>query len=205
MRILLKTAILFLLLLLKIPTHAQEMQETGKPKVLNGFSGGMMLHTGYLFGEMPEIGYTAKGAPFGLGGKICIHLGQHWMIGSEGYASTLRQMHNGSYIKYGWGGILGEFYWAFPHVMPYVGLTVGAGAQSTFLLFEGNSTDWTAENNAIFHKQSFCAITPFIGCDFILTKLLHLTLKTDWMNTLSHKRLMEPTGPRFYVGLIFYH
>ena len=182
-----------------------QAQEADKPKVLNGFSGGMMLHTGYLFGEMPEIGHTAKGAPFGIGGKICIHLGQHWMIGSEGYVSTLRQLRNGSYIKYGWGGILGEFYWSFKHVVPYIGLTVGGGAQTTFLMFDGRSGDWTAENNAIFHKQSFCALTPFIGCDFILTKLLHLTLKADWMNTLSHKQLINPTGPRFYVGLIFYH
>lgn len=173
--------------------------------MLNGFSGGMMLHTGYLFGEMPEIGHTAKGAPFGIGGKICIHLGQHWMIGSEGYVSTLRQLRNGSYIKYGWGGILGEFYWSFKHVVPYVGLTIGAGAQSTFLMFDGNGSDWTSENDVIFHKQSFCAVTPFIGCDFILTNVLHLTLKADWMNTLSHKRLLEPAGPRFYVGLIFYH
>lgn len=184
---------------------ALQAQEDVKPKVLTGFNGGMMLHTGYLFGEIPEIGYTAKGVPLGIGGKICIHLGQHWMLGGEGYVSTLHQLHNGSYIKYGWGGVLGEFYWAFKHVMPYVGLTVGGGAQTTFLMFDGSSHDWTAESNAVFHKQSFMALTPFIGCDFILTKLLHLTVKADWMTTIADKKLLEPTGPRFYVGLIFYH
>ena len=42
-------------------------QETSKPKVLSGFSGGMMLHTGYLDGRLPQVGYRTKGAPFGLG------------------------------------------------------------------------------------------------------------------------------------------
>ena len=185
--------------------YTVQAQEEDKPKVLTGFNGGMMLHTGYLFGEMPEIGYTANGAPFGLGGVIRVQLGQHWMVGGEGYVSTLRQLHNGSYIKYGWGGILGEFYWAFRHVMPYVGLTVGGGSQTSFLMFDGRSGDWTAEGNAIFHKQGFFALTPFLGCDFILTKLLHLTVKADWMTTIADKKLLEPMGPRFYVGLIFYH
>ena len=63
-------------------------QETSKPKVLTGFSGGMMLHTGYLDGQLPQVGYRTKGAPFGLGGTLRLHLGQHWMIGGEGYVST---------------------------------------------------------------------------------------------------------------------
>lgn len=201
MKHLYKIPILIVLLALRMSAAAQEE----KPKVLHGFSGGMMLHTGYQFGEIPEIGFTAKGATFGIGGKIGIHLGQHWKVGSEGYVSTLRQLRNGSYIKYGWGGFLGEFYWSFKHVVPYAGLTIGAGAQSAFLMFDGSGGDWTAEDKAVFHKQPFCAITPFIGCDFILTKVLHLTLKADWMTTLADKKLLEPTGPRFYVGLIFYH
>jgi len=180
-------------------------QEENKSKVLTGFNGGMLLHTGYLFGDFPEINYKAKGVTLGIGGVIRIQLGEHWMIGSEGYVSTLLQLHNGSYIKYGWGGILGEFYWAFPHVMPYVGVTIGGGAQSTFLLINGNSRDWATEEKAIFHKQGFLALTPFIGCDFFLTKTLHLTIKADWMNTFTNKKILQPTGPRFYVGIIFYH
>lgn len=205
MKILYKTALLLLLLWLGVPTHAQEMQEATKRRVLTGFSGGMMLHTGYLFGEMPEIGHTAKGAPFGIGGKICIHLGQHWMIGSEGYVSTLRQLRNGSYIRYGWGGVLGAFYWSFPHVAPYAGLTVGGGGRTAFLMFDGNSKDWQAENTVYFHKQSFCAVTPFIGCDFIATSFLHITVKADWLCPIARDGLLAPNGPRFYVGVIFYH
>ena len=180
-------------------------QEVAHQKVVAGFNGGMMVHTGYLQGTLPEIGYRAQGAPFGLGGVIRVALGRHWMVGGEGYVSTLRQMHNGSYIKYGWGGLLGEFFWPFKHVMPYVGLTVGGGTQTTFLLFKGNADDWASEQESVFHKQGFYAITPFIGCDFILTKAVHLTLKADWLNTISHTEWMKPTGPRFYFGVIFYH
>ncbi|MBQ6071514.1 MAG: hypothetical protein IKQ75_05055 [Bacteroidales bacterium] len=180
-------------------------QETTQPKVVAGFNGGMMVHTGYLQGTLPEIGYHAQGAPFGLGGVIRVALGRHWMVGGEGYVSTLRQLRNGSYIKYGWGGLLGEFYWPFKHVMPYVGLTIGGGTQTTFLLLDGSATDWTSEQESVFHKQGFCAITPFVGCDFILTKAVHLTLKADWMNSISRAGWIKPTGPRFYFGVIFYH
>ena len=84
-------------------------------------------------------------------------------------------------------------------------LTVGGGAQTSSLMFDGRSGDWTAESKAVFHKQGFMALTPFIGCDFIATKFLHITLKADWMTTITDKKLLGPTGPRFYVGLIFYH
>ena len=205
MKILGKLLLLFVIFLIHVSVFSQQDTVSLKTKVLTGFNGGMMLHTGYLYGTIPEIGYKAKGAPFGLGGTIRLQLGQHWMIGGEGYVSTLRQMHNGSYIKYGWGGVLGEFYWAFRHVMPYVGLTVGGGRQTTFLMFDGTSSDWRAEDDAVFHKQGFFALTPFIGCDFIAAKFLHLTLKADWMTTISGRKLLAPTGPRFYFGVIFYH
>lgn len=44
--------------------------------------------------------------PFGIGGVIRVHLGDHWRVGSEGYVSTIKQANNGSYVKYGWGGLL---------------------------------------------------------------------------------------------------
>ena len=196
---------LFCLVLLSTPISTRAQETSEKVKVLTGFSGGMMLHTGYLNGTLPQIGYRAEGAPFGIGGAIRLHLGKHWMVGSEGYVSTLRQRHNGSYIRCGWGGALGAFYWNFKHAAPYIGLTVGGGGSTTFLMFNGNSHDWHTENNVVFHKQVFCAITPFIGCDFIATKFLHITLKADWLCSLANGSLLSPTGPRFYLGLLFYH
>ena len=73
------------------------------------------------------------------------------------------------------------------------------------LMFEGDRTDWQPEHNAVFHKQTFMAIDPFIGCDFIVSKSVHLTLKADCLNSISHGNLLMPIGPRFYLGCIFYH
>ena len=190
---------------LGVPTHAQEMQEATKRRVLTGFSGGMMLHTGYLDGRLPQVGYRAKGAPFGIGGAIRLHLGQHWMLGSEGYVSTLRQLHNGSHIRYGWGGVLGAFYWKIRRVMPFVGLTIGGGGRTSFLLFDGDAHDWTSERESVFHKQSFCIIAPFVGSEFQVAKVLHVIVKVDWVNAISSRELLMPHGPRFYVGLMFHH
>lgn len=198
----------FLFLLVCIPIlliNTVYSQDSVKPKIVTGFNGGMMLHTGYLWGSIEEAGFQAEGAPLGIGGVIRIRLGKHWMVGSEGYVSTLSQLHNGSYIKYGWGGVLGEFYWEFKRVAPYVGVTVGGGANTVFLLRDGSSKDWQTEKEVLFHKQGFLAVTPFTGCDFIVGKALHLTLKVDWMNCFSKGKLLYPTGPRLYFGFIFYH
>ena len=148
---------------------------------------------------------TKPKAPLSDLGVWRARLGKHWMIGGEGYVSTLRQMKNGSYIKYGWGGFLGEFYWPFRYVMPYIGVTVGGGACTTLLMFDGDRTDWQPEHNAVFHKQPFMAIDPFIGCDFIISKSVHLTLKADCLNSILNGNLLMPIGPRFYFGCIFYH
>ncbi len=196
-------AVVLLLIIACLSAGAQK--DSTRRKVVHGFDGGMMLHAGYLMGNIAPIGYQAKGFTFGIGGVIRVHLGDHWMLGSEGYMSSMAQLKNGSYIKWGWGGILGEFYWAFKKVMPYVGLTVGGGSMTTFLMFDGDSGDWQYEANAIFNKQTFLAVTPFIGCDFIVGKALHLTLKMDCLNSIGKSGLLRPLGPRLYFGVIFYH
>ena len=91
--------VLAALLIAALSAPAQEK------KLLNGFDGGMMVHTGFLSGSLDAIGYYAKGAPLGIGGVIRLHIGEHFRVGSEGYVSTLNQRGNGSYLKYGWGGL----------------------------------------------------------------------------------------------------
>ena len=49
-------------------------------------------------------GEQVKGAPFGVGGAIRVHLGGHFRLGAEGYVSSLKQGVRGSQIKSGWGG-----------------------------------------------------------------------------------------------------
>ena len=106
-------------LLIFLSASAQEK------KLLQGFDGGMMVHTGYLQGNLDSIDYTAKGAPLGIGGVIRLHFEEHFRIGSEGYVSTLSQRGNGSYLKYGWGGLLADFYTVLDRFQPYAGISLG--------------------------------------------------------------------------------
>ncbi len=173
-------------------------------KVLRGFDGGMMVHTGFLTGNLNAIDYTAKGAPMGIGGVIRLHLGDHFRIGSEGYVSTLSQRGNGSYLKYGWGGLLADFYTVLGRFQPYGGITLGGGAMTTLLMMKEPVSAWAPIDGTRYHKQGFMAIDPFIGCDFIVSGPMHLTLKLDYLCAISKSELL-PNGPRIYFGFLFYH
>lgn len=39
-------------------------------KLFNGFDGGMMIHTGYIFGNFRQSDYPVSGMPFGMGGLL---------------------------------------------------------------------------------------------------------------------------------------
>lgn len=204
--------ITLILLLFLFPSHSILARQTDstatekvRPKLKFGYDGGMMLHTGYLKGEIPQLNYLAKGLPYGIGGAIKFHLGPHFRVGSEGYVSYLKQMGNGSEIKYGWGGILADYRYEIGRFMPYVGLTLGGGARTSSLMFEGDVSDWEPEKNVVLHKQRFFAVAPFVGCDFIVTPKFHLTLKCDWLNAIHSGKLVMPTGPRIYFGFLMYH
>ncbi len=185
-------------LLLAVAATSQE-----KKKVYNGFDGGMMIHTGYLFGTLDGIGYNAKGAPLGIGGAIRIHLGKHFRLGSEGYVSNLKQKSNGSYLKYGWGGILADAYTVIGRFQPYAGVTLGGGAMTTLLMSEKPAADWAPVDGTYYHKQGFMAVDPFIGFDIIVVGPMHLTFKVDWLCAISKSHLL-PGGPRAYLGFLFY-
>lgn len=172
--------------------------------VVKGFDGGMMLHSGFVKREFPQLNHTVSGMPFGIGGVIRAHLGKHWRVGSEGYVSTIKQSDNGSYVKYGWGGLLGDCYWQAGRFMPYAGLTIGGGVNTNLLMKGDPVPDWEPVDDAYFSKRAFLAIDPFIGCDYVVSDAFHLALKADWLNCINGKSRM-PSGPRLYVGFIFYH
>ena len=58
-------------------------------KFIKGFSGGMMVHSGYQYGGDNPYDYDPKGATFGIGGVARLHLSDHFRAGFEGYFSTL--------------------------------------------------------------------------------------------------------------------
>lgn len=193
-----KVTIILACLLFTLAATAQEN------KLIRGFDGGMMLHTGFLKGTLDPIGYDAKGAPMGIGGAIRLHLGEHFRVGGEGYISTLNQRSNGSYLKYGWGGLLADVYTVLGRLQPYAGLTVGGGAMTTLLMMENPASDWAPIDGTRYNKQGFMAIDPFVGCDFIVSGPMHLTVKLDYLCAFSQSHLL-PHGPRIYFGFLFYH
>jgi hypothetical protein len=70
------------------------------PFKYTGFSGGMMVHSGFLqqSGE--------KGMPFGLGGCGKVHFGKYLRVGGEGYVSDLTYGNHNSISSVSWGGLL---------------------------------------------------------------------------------------------------
>ena len=180
-------------------------QKSSQKKILKGYDGGMLLHTGYLKGTISPINYQAKGTTFGIGGLVHLHLGNHFRLGTEGYVSIMNQMHNHSFIKIGWGGILGDFYWDCGRVIPYIGLTIGGGSVTEMLMFEGDHTDWEPEKETYFHKEPFLAIDPFVGLQIKLTQVIHINIKVDCLNAIGSKNLFHPIGPRLYFGFVFNH
>ena len=194
--------------------------DDSQSKVYQGFSGGMMGHAGYLFGENADAPKTdnglicsPQGGTFGLGGALRVHLWKHLRVGGEGFVSTMNSgttnmkhvLQEGSYIRTGWGGVLMDACWRKEKVWPYIGGSVGGGAMRSLYVLDGNQDDWIAENKAYLHKQSFFYVNPYVGMDWCMTQKVHMTFRVDWMVALHAGEVVLPTGPRLLVGFMFCH
>lgn len=198
--------VIFLLLLSAIPAAAQ---------TFNGYSGGMMVHGGYVSGEpvqfispdgSPERSETMSGVPSGVGGAIKIGIGEHLRVGGEGYVSTLRYGNHGSYSTTGWGGILADFVWSKGRWYWFAGLTIGGGSVRNLTLLSPAPLDFVLEDSsASFRKYGFMAIAPFAGIEYALTEKIRLTAKLDWLINASNPQADFPAGPRIYIGILFCH
>lgn len=201
-----------------LSVHAAPAQQSEKPRggmAYTGFSGGMMVHTGYLYGgnitTVSDGGgslYSSRlsGAPTGIGGAARIHLGRHLRIGSEGYVSTLHYggKGNDSHARIGWGGVLADCIWQLGRLAPYVGGTVGGGGFKNLTLESPTPLDWQVESNASFRRYTFMVVAPFAGVEYALTDKIRLNLKLDWMINLTNRQRDFATGPRIYFGFSFY-
>ena len=192
----------FLLFFSGAALHAQNN------KVINGFSGGMMVHSGYQYGCDNPFSLDISAPTFGIGGCAKLHLSDHFRTGFEGYFSTapIRQgVESGSHNKLFWTGVLADLFWQRGKFVPYIGTTLGGGMETAFLMFEGDKHDWTPEGMTVLHKQPFFAIAPYVGIEYAVGAALRLTLKADWMLALNSDGLNKPMGPRIYFGFIFAH
>ena len=175
-------------------------------KPIKGFSGGMMIHGGYLSGCDNPYGYDASGITFGVGGVAKLHLTKHLRAGFEGYFSSMGLddgLAEGSHNKLFWIGALCDWFWKVGRFYPYLGCTLGGGMETSFYMFEGNKNDWTFEDKAVFRKQPFFAVDPFAGIEYQVGDALRLTLKADWLMAINSDGLNKPFGPRLYFGVIF--
>ena len=212
--------ILFICILIACSMCAQVSEGIEKNKVYQGFSGGMMLHTGYLFGQDGNAPKTAdgrlcspQGALFGIGGALRVHLWKHLRTGFEGFVSTMPSsttdchdvLQKGSYVRVGCGGVLADCCWRLEKAWPYIGGVIGGGSMKGLYILDGDQYSWERDANSTFHKQSFFYVTPYVGCDYCLTRKVHITFRLDWMLAFHKRELCMPTGPRLYFGFMFCH
>ena len=179
----------------------------------NGFSGGMMVHSGYLqskdFTIATNNGHSlqslqAKGVPFGIGGAAKVHLGKHLRVGGEGYVSNLNYGEHNSVVSLSYGGVLVDCVWQNKRFSPYVGVLFGGGSTQNTTLFAPTYDDFIAEGNVSYRKNSFLALSPFVGIEYALNDKIRLTLKADYLLNLNNPSADLPNGVRVFVGFMFY-
>ncbi len=173
-----------------------------------GFSGGMMVHSGWVNGGQMEIGgamQQMEGLSMGIGGAIKVQLGDHLRVGTEGYTSALSYGDYGSSLSVGWGGLLVD--WAFVGnngETSFFGATVGGGAVKNLTLNTAPADDFLSEENVSFRRYGVPLITPFVGIEYPLTERINVVVKADCIIPLSSAPDF-PLGVRLYVGFMFGH
>ena len=214
------------LVLLPLGLVAQEQEADGKSEkhsashVFTGFSGGMMLHAGYLFSDDPTkvfsntglgskdyvMGLPKSGACFGLGGALRVHLIDHIHLGAEGFVSTMPLMGTGSNVRTGWGGALCDFYGNWGKVRPMIGMTVGGGSMKKLYVpaqdnvvqptDPSNPADSTATiYNSSFVKTPFFFLDPYVGMEIGLTNHIALLIRIDYMLPFNiHNKGLSEVG-----------
>ena len=178
-----------------------------------GFSGGMMVHTGYLQSNSFDLQtiqdnyittFKVEGMPFGIGGAARLHFGKHMRVGGEGYVSNLRYGVKGTTLSVSWGGALVDCVWQLGRWWPFVGMVVGGGTVEHIILQDEPAVDFVVENNAAYREYAFIALAPMVGVEYALSEKIHLTFKMDYVINLSNPQADFPSGPRFFLGFMFY-
>ena len=181
----------------------------GKRMNFQAYSGGMMLHTGYIFGGKLNIDaynqdIKIDGFAFGLGGTMKFNFGKHLRIGAEGYSTSLNYGKNTSYIKLGWGGLLLDCKWDINKLSVFVGGSFGGGNVKNVMII--NKLDHnTIGKDAIYRKYSVILIDPFIGIEYAISTKIRLITKADYILNIGKQQTDFATGVRVYVGILFFN
>lgn len=202
------TFILSLVLLLSccLPVAGQETDRASKKEkssasqVFTGFSGGMMLHGGYLFADNPQTVFSNNGLGswdyvkalpksgfcYGLGGSLRCHLINHIHLGAEGFVSTMPLMKTGSNVRIGWGGVCCDFYSNWGKVRPLIGLTVGGGTMKRLYVPDNEQVEYTTTSdttiyNSSYVKTPFFLLDPYAGLEIGFGNHIALLIRIDYM------------------------
>jgi hypothetical protein len=77
--------------------------------------------------------------------------------------------------------------------------------ETSCYILAGDKHDWMPEGSAIYRKQPFFYVDPYIGTEFKVGGALRLIMKADWLLAINSEGLNRPQGPRIYFGVIFAH
>ncbi|MBQ2540874.1 MAG: hypothetical protein II551_04415 [Paludibacteraceae bacterium] len=181
-----------------LESPSPQKEKSGGGKIFTGFSGGMLLHIGYMFSNSPDKlfsntglgspdyikGLPKDGACFGLGGTLRVHLLDHIHVGAEGYVSTMPLMRTGSNVRTGWGGAMCDAYTTWGKVRPMVGMTIGGGTMKRLFVPENeNGYEGVGQTNynASYTNTPFFLLDPYIGLEIELNSHIAVMIRIDYM------------------------
>ena len=183
-------------------SYAREsVRKAATNHVFSGFSGGMMLHIGYMFSDDPRkiFSNAGLGSPdyiknlpkdgvgLGLGGTLRVHLINHLHVGAEG-GMTIMPLGGTGNVRMGYGGAMCDFYTQWGKVRPLAGLSVGGGAMKRLFIpqyepiayAEEGATDSTYYN-ASYVKTPFFYLDPYVGLEIDIATNMALLIRIDYM------------------------
>ncbi len=194
---------------------ALSMQAADRVFRFRGYSGGMMIHGGYIQSKTFTVhsgpvsqDFQIKGFGNGLGGTAKFNFGtehDQLRIGMEGYGTKVAYKPRPSYSRIGWGGMTLDYIHQSRKgcVHPFLGCTIGGGGVKNHLLYEGSASDFEAEAFGIMHKYAFMTVTPYIGMEISITERVRAVVKADYLMDISGNSPDFPGGVRLYVGILF--
>lgn len=179
---------------------ARELVRKSGAGVYTGFSGGMMLHIGYMFSDDPRKIFSnaglgneeyvknlpKDGCALGLGGTLRVHLLNHIHVGAEGGMSIIPFRGHGN-IRIGYGGALCDVYTQWGKTRPLLGLSLGGGVMKRLYLPAEPYTHITEDPidtivyNASYAQTPFFYLDPYIGIEIDLNSNMALLIRADYM------------------------
>ena len=189
-----KIALLCLLFSIAFISNSQE-------KKTKRFIGGMLIHSGYLANSRTQD--NISGICYGLGGQLSFLLGEHFRLGTEGYASNYSYPENEGYYKLGWGGLLIGYQLEAKKWKPVLSFTIGGGKIKDLYFVSGSVSDDNIDN-VRYRVFSDMLVSPSLSIEYTLKSSLSLVMRMDYIFPVFSSNFNDYAyGPRIYLGILF--